>query len=67
MPSNAERIVSRLETPGFSPRSKRISRSVSVTAERIFFAVFAGSSSSHTTPASEAEDLLIFDVGSCRS
>ncbi len=53
--------------PGFASRSKRISRSVSVTAERIFFAVTFGSSSIQTIPASDAADLLIFTVGVCRS
>ena len=60
-------MVSRFAIPGFSPRSKRTSRSLSVTAERIFFALTDGSSSIHSTPAVDAADLLIFDVGSCRS
>ena len=64
---NAERIASRFVTPGFPARSARISRSVSVTAYRIFFAVRFGSSSSSTRPLSDAADLLILLVGSCRS
>ena len=40
---------------------------MSVTAERIFFADFAGSSSRSTMPAGDDADLLIFAVGSCRS
>ena len=67
MPVSAEKIVSRLETPGLSPRSKRISEPESVTAERIFFAETLGSSSSSMIPAGEEADFLIFAVGSCRS
>ncbi|CFS41704.1 Uncharacterised protein [Mycobacterium tuberculosis] len=44
-----------------------MSRSLSVTAERIFLADNAGSSSRLIKPASVPADLLIFDVGSCRS
>ena len=47
--------------------SKMISRPVSVTAERIFLADFAGSSSSSMMPAGDDADLDIFAVGSCRS
>ena len=67
MPVTADWMVSRLDTPGLASRSKRISRSLSVTAERIFLAVFFGSSSRLISPASVAADLLIFAVGSCRS
>jgi hypothetical protein len=63
----AERIASRFVTPGFACRSARISRSVSVTAERIFLAVRFGSSSRRMRPLSDAADLLILLVGSCRS
>ena len=37
------------------------------TARMIFFADFAGSSSSHSTPASVSADFDIFEVGFCRS
>ena len=63
----ADWIVSRFETPGLASGSKRISRSVSVTAERIFLAVTFGSSSRSISPAALEADLLIFAVGSCRS
>ena len=67
MPDRAEWIESRLEMPGLLSSSKRISRSASVTAERIFFAMRDGSSSRLTSPASDAADLLILAVGSWRS
>ncbi len=44
-----------------------ISRPVSVTAERIFLAERAGSSSSSMMPPGDEEDFDIFEVGSCRS
>ena len=53
--------------PGFRSGSKVTSRPVSVTAERIFFADLAGSSSSSTMPFGDDADLDIFAVGSCRS
>ena len=59
--------MSRLETPGFASRSKRISASESVTAERIFFALTPGSSSISMMPAGDDADFDIFAVGSCRS
>ena len=58
---------SRLDTPGFCASSNRISRPVSVTAERILLAITLGSSSRSITPLWLGEDLLIFAVGSCRS
>ena len=58
---------SRLDTPGLSCSSKRISRSVSVTADLIFFALTFGSASSSIRPAGDSADLDIFAVGSCRS
>ena len=42
--------------PGLISRSKRISRSVSVTAERIFFAETFGSSSRSMIPPGEDDD-----------
>ena len=60
-------MVSRLETPGLVSGSKTISRPVSVTAERIFLAERAGSSSRSMMPAGEDADFDIFAVGSCRS
>lgn len=60
-------MVSRFETPALFSASKRTSRPVSVTAERIFFAERFGSSSSSTRPFAADADLLIFAVGSCRS
>ena len=59
--------MSRLETPGLCSGSKMISRPVSVTADRIFFADIAGSSSRSTTPAGDDADFDIFAVGCCRS
>ncbi len=53
--------------PGLVSVSKTISRPVSVTAERIFLAERAGSSSRSTMPPGDEEDLDIFAVGSCRS
>ena len=50
MPISADRIVSRFDTPGLRSGSKRISRSPSVTAERIFLADTFGSSSSEEAP-----------------
>jgi len=44
-----------------------ISRPVSVTADLIFLADRAGSSSSMMIPAGDDADLDIFAVGSCRS
>ena len=44
-----------------------ISRPVSVTADRIFLADLAGSSSSSMMPFGDEADLDIFAVGSCRS
>src|ERR1700754_2325649 len=60
-------MLSRLETPGLVSGLKWISRPVSVTAERIFFADLAGSSSRSMIPAGDDADLDIFAVGSCRS
>ena len=60
-------MVSRLEIPGFSSGSKRISLPESVTAERIFLALTRGSSSSSMMPAGEDDDFDIFAVGSWRS
>ncbi|CAG7258564.1 hypothetical protein PICSAR29_04276 [Mycobacterium avium subsp. paratuberculosis] len=60
-------MLSRLDTPGLASVSNRISRSLSVTAERIFLADNAGSSSRLISPASVDADLLIFDVGSAKS
>ena len=48
---------SRFETPGLLTGSNRISRSVSVTADLIFFAVTDGSSSSQIMPSSVSADL----------
>ena len=59
-------MVSRLVTPGLVSGSATTSRPVSVTAERIFFAVTAGSSSRFTQPAG-GRLLLIFLSGDCRS
>src|SRR3954466_2949902 len=42
-------------------------RSLSVTADLIFLAIELGSASRPTPPACEEDDLLIFEVGSCRS
>ena len=61
----AARIVSRLETPGLASGSKRISVSLSVTADLMRLVMTLGSSSRNTAPV--GSDLLIFDVGSCRS
>lgn len=62
----AEWMVRRLEIPGFDAGSKRMSRSVSVTAERIRLATTAGSSSISMIPWG-LPDFDIFEVGSCRS
>lgn len=67
MPDTAERMLSRLETPGLASRSKRTSVPSSVTADLIFLAVFFGSSRMLMSPFGDAADLDIFDVGSCRS
>ena len=53
-------------TPGLFTASATTSRPVSVTAERIFFAVTDGSSSRLTQPAG-GRLLLIFLSGDCRS
>src|SRR5450756_3027547 len=66
-PLSAEWMVSRLEIPGFDSRSKRISRSVSVTADLIRLAITDGESSSSIRPLGDDADLLILAVGSCRS
>ena len=50
-----------------SSGSNRISEPESVTAERIFLALTAGSSRSSMMPAGEDDDFDIFAVGSCRS
>ena len=62
-------MVSRLETPGFcASGSKRISRPVSVTAERIFLAIDLGVLEQlDRRRLGLDDDLLIFAVGSCRS
>ena len=53
--------------PGFSSTSKRTSEPESVTAERIFFALTLGSSSSSMMPAGDDADFDILAVGSWRS
>ena len=60
-------MVNRFAIPGFAAWSYVISRPVSVTAERIFFADRAGSSSRSMIPLGEDADLDIFAVGSWRS
>ncbi len=57
----------RLDTPGFSSGSKRISVPESVTADRIFLALTRGSSRSSMMPAGDDEDFDILAVGSWRS
>ena len=59
-------MVSRLVTPGLFSGSATTSRPVSVTAERIFFAFTAASSSSDRQPA-PGRLLLICLSGVCRS
>ena len=60
-------MVSRLDTPALFSGSKMTSRPESVTADRIFLALTFGSSSRSMMPAGDDADLLIFEVGSCRS
>jgi len=60
-------MTSRFETPGLFSRSYRTEPSLSVTARITFLALLAGSSSSHSTPASDSADFDIFAVGFCRS
>ena len=67
MSVKADRIVSRLDTPGLLISSKVISRPESVTADLILRMLSAGSSSSSMMPVGADSDLLIFDIGSARS
>ena len=65
-PDRALWMVSRLVTPGLLTGSATTSRPVSVTADRIFLALTAASSSSDRAPAG-GRLLLICLSGVCRS
>ena len=67
VPVSADRMVSRLATPGLPTSSKMISRPESVTADLILRMLILGSSSSSMIPVGDDEVLLIFEVGSARS